>query len=184
VQGIALAWDAQSEWRDTPRGKELRVHLLFNHAIHAAPESGLTEAAPIAAELWSHLPYEGRVTFRAHQPISRVALRLPDGTDLAGVTFQNYAGNASDARKAEEHPNMDGQYAIISNLAASQGFELLFPLNEYETLERAAGKNYRVQWKGSTVLSLVPPGEKVPLYAHRAMLRNAKAPLCAPRYSR
>jgi hypothetical protein len=173
VQGMALAWANQFEWRDTAQGKELRVHLLFNRSIRAAPASGLTNAAPIAAELWSDLPYAGRVRFRAHQPIDRLALRLPDGTDLGAIKVTG---------SAEYHPQIDGQYARLSKIGAGDSVQIAFPLKEYETIEHAAGAEYHVRWKGSSVMSLSPPGTKVPLYSDRPKLEHAAVPLSSARY--
>jgi hypothetical protein len=184
VQGIALAWNAQSEWRNTAQGEELRVHLLFNRTIRAAPGGGLTNAAPIAAELWSYLPQDGRVALRAHQSINRLALRLPNGSDLAGVKVRVGLPLDSDPKTREFRPPMDGQYALISNIAAGQEIEVLFPLKEHETVERAAGVDYRVQWKGSSVLGISPTGKKVPLYSDRVALRDSKPQVSSPRYPR
>src|SRR5262249_44540866 len=95
VQGIALAWNAQCEWRDN--GKELRVNLLFNRQIRGPAEGSVPNGMPVAAELWSDLPYRGRVLLCAHQPMARLALRLPDGSDETQATFQRFppAGGTS-----------------------------------------------------------------------------------------
>ncbi|HTL18145.1 MAG TPA: hypothetical protein VL793_12985, partial [Patescibacteria group bacterium] len=105
VQALALAWNAQSEWRDIPSGPELRINLLFNRRLRAAPASPLTTGTPIAAELWSFLPREGRVVLVSHQPIARIALRLPDGADEKQVRLlrtPEYGGsNISDKVQIE-----------------------------------------------------------------------------------
>ncbi len=77
---------------------------------------------------------------------------------------------------------MDGPYAIVQKLVPGERLELTFPLNSYETTERAAGVDYRVQWKGSTVLQISPPGPKLPLYVDRAALKRGVTPVTAPRY--
>jgi hypothetical protein len=79
---------------------------------------------------------------------------------------------------------MDGPYALISNIAAGQEVEVLFPLKEYGTVERAAGVDYRVQWKGSSVLAITPTGKKAPLYSGRNALRDPKPQVSSPRYPR
>ena len=177
VQGIALALNSQYEWRDTPHGQQLRLHLLFNRALRAKPQAPFTLAAPVAAELFSYLPYEGRVEVRALQPIAQLALRLPDGTELAGARVRR--GTTGKAGAAVQ---LEGQYALIPNVAAGEKLELVFPLREYQSRERAAGVEYRVSWKGSSVVKLTPPGTRAPLYASRGRLHKANAPLCTPRY--
>jgi hypothetical protein len=77
---------------------------------------------------------------------------------------------------------MDGPYALIESVRAGEHLELTFPLLEYETVEAARSAKYRVQWRGSFVLSLEPAGAKVPLYAKRAHLRGSPIPLTTPRY--
>jgi hypothetical protein len=178
VQGIALAWNAQSEWRDVSGGKELRIHLLFNRRVRGPAEGGLTNGVPVALELWSDLPYQGRIRMRAHRPIAKLAVRLPDGADTDATRIHR---NPS-PRDAERPVSFEGPYVIVEQVQAGEGVEVVFPLREYETIEPARGDSYKVRWKGSSVLSLQPPGPKVPLYARREVLRTAPVPLCAPRY--
>jgi len=77
---------------------------------------------------------------------------------------------------------MDGPYAIIPRLASAERVELTFPLEEYETTERAREATYRVKWRGNAVLAIDPRGAKVPLYADRGQLREGRTPLSTPRY--
>ncbi len=180
LQGIALAWDAQSEWRDSAAGPELRVHLLFNRRIRGRASAPLTTAAPVAAELWSFLPREGRVLVIAHQPIARLALRLPDGTDQGHLRLRR---TAADSRKTGETiVACEGPYVLVPDMRRGEQIELLFPLKDYESTELVQGAKYRVRWKGSTVLSIDPKGTKVPLYSDRVALKQTRTPLVAPRY--
>src|SRR5438105_10285632 len=74
--------------------------------------------------------------------------------------------------------------ALIENVLAGEKIVLTFPLKYYETVERAAGKEYCAQWNGNSVLALEPPGEKVPLYPTGESAKpqlDAKVGLCAPR---
>jgi hypothetical protein len=160
-QGLALAWNAQTEWRDVPGGKELRVHLLSNRAVNGPPEAQLTSGMPIAAQVWSWLPYEGRAAVVAHQPLARLALRLPDGADPNAVRVQRWF--SSDKHSRQSPATLDGQYVIVSDVTAGERIDIAFALEEYETIETAADIRYRVQWKGSIVLGLEPKGSRVPL---------------------
>ncbi len=172
VQGLKLAWDAQWEWR----GSELRVHLLFNRMLPGKAEKPFTSATPMAAELWSELPYAGRVVVRGHMQIERLALRLPDGADLTKVRLHRLAG------KHGSSVSIEGPYAIIPGVAVGETVEVVFPLREYETTERAAGVEYLVKWKGSSIISLAPAGKRVPLYSHRASILDATPPYSEQRY--
>jgi hypothetical protein len=181
VQALALAAGSQAEWGTNVPGGDLRIHLLFNAKIRAGPEPPFTMAAPVAGELWSWLPAQGRVQFRPLQDIARLQLRLPDGADLAGARFKRLH-SAATAQDEGRIPALNGHYAVIANLKAGEAIELTFPLREYQTVETAAGVQYRVQWKGSSVLSLKPPGQRKPLYADRARLKQASTPTAPPRY--
>lgn len=176
VQGLKLAWDAQSEWRDEASGLELRVHLLFNRALRCKPLPPFTTAAPVAATLWSDLPFAGRVRVKLLQPMDRLALRLPDGSDLTRVRWRRLP------QGGESAVALEGRYAILTHLKAGETVELLFPLETYETHERAAGVDYTVTWKGSSVLSISPAGKRVPLYSGRKALLGSSPPHCPPRY--
>ena len=179
VQGLALAWDSEGEWRPTASGgQELRIHMLYNRRFRSPAEEPFTRSGRIAAELWSHLPYTGRVIINAHRPISRVALRLPDGSETNTATVVRSPGN----RTSTPAVKFEGQYALIEDVREGEQFELRFDLDRYETTERAAGKEYRVGWKGSMVTSLTPPGSRVPLYQSRTNVLKEAAPVSAPRY--
>ncbi len=180
MQGLALAWNARYEWRDVGPIDELRVHLLFNGILCGRPVTGFTTAAPIAAELWSDLPYCGRVSVRAHQKIPRLALRVPYGSDTAGAQVRR--SGSGDHAKAGSQFSFEGQYAVITDISSGEWIELSFPLTQYDTVEHAAGVEYHVHWKGSSVLSLTPPGEKVPLYRNRKDVNVEIVPPTAPRY--
>jgi hypothetical protein len=183
VQGLSLAWQAQSEWRTIPEGNELRVHLLFNRRIRAPASSSLTAGTPLALELWSDLPYAGHVRMTAHQPLARLALRLPDGTGepVEWARIEQRRGGAARTRTWAQ-PAREGPYVMLPRLESGDRVALRFPLREYETVETANKVNYRVGWRGSSVTALEPRGTNVALYAHRTQLLQHPAPRSAPRY--
>jgi len=180
VQGLALAWNAQSEWRDVSGGRELRIHLLFNRTVHGPAEVQVTSGTPIAAQIWSWLPYEGHVAVVAHQPLARLALRLPDGTDPNGARVQR--SGPSETRSRESATVLEGKYVVIPDVKAGERTDVTFRLKEYETIETAAGVRYLVRWRGSSVLALEPRGTRVPLYVDRVSLPESRTPLSEPRY--
>jgi len=71
---------------------------------------------------------------------------------------------------------------VVTEIAAGDSVELLFPLKTYETTERAAGVDYTVRWKGSSVLNISPAGKRVPLYSDREEILTDIAPCSQPRY--
>lgn len=180
VQGLALAWDAQSEWRSTPQGRELRIHLLFNRHIRAQSEPPFTKASSLACELWSYLPNEGKVVLITHQAMERIALRLPGGADFSHVQTSRKKDRAEKLLKTAVA--IENSYAIIEKLQPGEVIVLTFPLKEFETREHAGGHEYRVRWKGNAVVSIDPPGKVFPLYQNEDQLLSAPAPTSAPRY--
>jgi len=180
VQGLALAWNAQSERRDVSGGKELRIHLLFNRTVHAPAEAQITSGTPIAAQIWSWLPYEGHVGVLAHQPLTKLALRLPDGADPNTARVRRLIPSETHGR--ESAAVLEGKYVTIPDVKVGEKADVTFRLREYETVEIAAGVRYQVCWRGSSVLALEPKGTRVPLYVDRASLGKSKAPLAEPRY--
>lgn len=188
VQAIALALGAQADWNEIPAGKELRIHLLFNRQIRGAPQPPFTTAAPVAAELMSSLPFEGRVVVRAHELIDRLALRLPDHSDATTARTSRTPPRIGAAalvapRRTKETPQLAGRYVLISSVKPGEEIRLDFDLVDEQTKELAAGKEYRARWKGSSVVGLAPAGNRVPLYAGRESLRKtATAPAAGTRY--
>ena len=151
------------------------MNLLFNRLLRAKPEAPLTIAAPVAAELWSYLPFEGKVRITAHRIIERLALRLPDGAHGPGARSKR-------SGEPEKPSRLEGQYVVVPKLKPGETVEVTFPLKGYETRERAAGVDYRVKWRGSSVMKLTPAGQRVPLYADREQIQNGVTPMTAPRY--
>ena len=180
VQGLALAWDAQCEWRQPPEGAELRVNLLFNRRVRGPAAGPLTTGTPVAAELWSWLPNEGRVALVAHRSLARLALRLPADTDRTAA--RAIRRPTAEASSGSVKVAMEGTYAIFDSVAAGEWIELEFPLRSATTVDTAAGVQYRVQWKGNAVVSLDPAGAKAPLYAKRQQELREPVDLTAPRY--
>jgi hypothetical protein len=187
AQAIALALAAQSDWHDYDGGSELRIHLLFNGTFRAKPVHPFTRAAPIAAELQTELPYNGRTLVLAHELLDRLAIRLPDGAATNTVRVRRLApcfGPASlHVRKWREDATQLAQcYVLVDRVLPGEQIELLFDLERYETVEVAAGVEYRMQWKGSSVVGIQPPGTRVPLYQGRDKLIKSPTPASGPRY--
>jgi hypothetical protein len=180
VQALALAWDSQYEWRDLPGGPELRVHLLFNRRVRGPAVPPLTSGIPVAAELWSWLPNEGRAVVVAHRPLRRLALRLPWGVDETNVRIERTGAEKPAAGSVT--PPLEGRYLVVEEVRTTERIELQFPLKSAETVETAAGVSYRVQWKGNAVRTLEPPGPKVPLYSTRTYQLDQPTRTTMPRY--
>ncbi len=169
MQALYFAWRNAVEWKNDV----LSIHLLFNRRVALGSDGPVGPGTPLAAEILSDLPYAGRVSVLAHRPL-KLRMRLPDGADAGGVRV---------SRKGTElAATAEAGYIRLPDLAPGEQAVVTFPLRSESSDEQAAGKTYRVAWKGSTVLGLEPRGEKMPLYTNRAGLRADHPPLCLPRY--
>jgi len=139
VRGLFNAWTHAVDARDG----ELAVNLLINHV-----------GADAVVRSW--LPHEGRVeVVPAHA--CDVSLRLPGWVppSTLAVTVDG----------ATRTPSLlTGGYAWVADVAAGATVEWRFPVACTTTAETVLGTRYEAAWRGDTVMSLTPPGMRLPLY--------------------
>ncbi len=135
----------------------LRVHLMLNRA------------SPWA-DIHSYRPYEGRVQIHLKQDFQQVSIRVPawieDGSDEIVAT-------------RDGHPaplQWNDRYVTIMANRAGQILEISFPIHQRETEAVIGRRPYRLLFKGSTLINVDPPGERIPLY-ERDRYRASKATL-------
>ena len=151
VHGLFLLW--QHAVRATPAA--VRVNLLFSRSTPWA-------------DVRSHLPREGRVevTMRQHGSLS---VRMPDDIRRHGIRD----------RITVEAPNPwawnDGSVEVDGLVPGAQ-VTINFPLPEHDETVRVLGDEYRVSWRGDTVLAIDPPGRAGPLYRRRTVPAAAGVP--------
>lgn len=126
----------------------LAIHMLFS----IETESVRIESA---------LPYEGNVLIQL-KTNTPVKLRRPEGTDTRNIHL-TLNGQAIT-------PTIEGNYFILGNRIAGDRIEIHFPLPTTTQLERIAGNDYTVSWKGNSVIQLEPIGEKYPTYRRSSWL--------------
>ena len=118
----------------------------------------------------SYLPYEGKVVL--HNKQARTALvRIPVWVETAQVkTFVN---------EKPVHPPLAGRRLVIDGLKPGDDIRLEFPVRETVDRYTIDGKEYKVTFRGSTVVNISPhaavPNE-YPLYLREDM-RKDKAPM-------
>jgi hypothetical protein len=136
-------------------GQRLTVNLLLNRA------------SPWA-DVYSYIPYQGRVELRIKQPLEEVTVRIPHwvtpGSDAVHCTVD---AAARDMRWA-------GRYVCVGAVAEGARIDVTFPLPE-ETLQRRiygepletilGGVVYdTLIFRGDTLVRIDPPGRGYPLY--------------------
>jgi hypothetical protein len=126
---------------------QLRVNLLLNRASEAA-------------DVYSYVPYEGRVDLKIKKAAGAVLVRVPEwvnpSTDKVACTLN---GQMRDIR-------WEGRYANAGAAKPGDKISVRFPIAERTLVNQKIGnRSYTVVVRGNSVASLDPVGRECPLYA-------------------
>jgi hypothetical protein len=138
------------------KGNELRVNLLLNRAS-------------TGADVYSYIPYEGRVQVKMKQPFSRVLIRVPEWVE---------SGSSDVACKVNGAPrnlNWDGRYLSVGPVKPADLIDITLPIATRKETEIIGTTRYTLEIRGNTVVSVDPPGRNGTLY-QRAQYKSAAAP--------
>jgi len=121
-------------------------------------------------------PYEGRVDILIYDAPT-LLLRVPERVRALPVRLT--------VDGVQTHQHWEGSYLKLTGLRRWQIVSLQYPLRETTERVRVGGREYRVRWKGDTVVGISPVGKVYPLY-QRSKMRSRHAPraLRPPRPSR
>jgi hypothetical protein len=139
------------------RGEDLRINLLLNRA------------SPWA-DVYSYIPYEGRVDLKFKKACQKVLVRVPEW-----VT----SGSRELVCKMNGVPrNVHWEARYVDAGVAHPGDKLVvtFPIAERTVTETIGDVPYKLTIKGNTVTTIDPPGKVGPLY-QRAYFRANHAPM-------
>jgi hypothetical protein len=136
-------------------GDALRVNLLLNRASKWA-------------DVYSYVPYEGRVDLKIKAPCKRVLLRAPEWINSGSSEV------ACLVKGVPRRPRWEGRYANLGGAEAGEVLVVTFPISERTRKEKIGVSHYTLVLKGNTVVSIDPPGENGPLY-QRAQYRANQA---------
>ena len=126
----------------------LRVNLLLNGASQWA-------------DVYSHIPSEGKVTIKIKNSLSDVSVRMPEWIESDSSEVKGTVNNV-------ERPVLwNGRYISAGPVASGDIVNVYFPIIERTVRERIAEKTYTLLIKGNTVLSMEPPGRYCPQYQSR-----------------
>lgn len=140
----------------TAKGDEFRVNLLLNRAS-------------AWADVYSFIPYEGRVKVKMKRSCRRVLLRVPEWVET---------GSSQVVGKVNGEPReliWDVRYVSIGAANAGETIELTFPITTRTVRETLGAVRYTLEIKGNTVVSMDPPGKLGALY-ERAQYKKQEAP--------
>jgi hypothetical protein len=128
---------------------ELRVNLLLNRA------------SPFA-DVYSYLPYSGRVDLKMKTGCRNVLVRAPEWIPSGAPGMQCSIAGIS------RSPQWDGRYLRLGPAEAGNTITVQFPIERRTVRERIGPETYTLVLKGNTVVSIDPPGQYGPLYADRS----------------
>jgi hypothetical protein len=140
------------------RDDQLRVHLLMNRASQWA-------------DIYSYIPYTGRVDVKMKRACRNVQLRAPEWIRSSSPEL---------ACKVNGGPRVltwDGRYVSVGPLKKGDKIVITFPIHEQTVQENIGPVKYTLVLKGNTVVSINPRGKNVPLYQGRERYRSDQAPL-------
>jgi hypothetical protein len=139
------------------QGEELRVNLLLNRASKWA-------------EIYSHIPYQGRVDLNIKQPASAVLAHVPEWIKTGSRDVICKVNGAS------RPLHWEGRYVNLGPARAGERMSLTFPIPTRTVQERIGNVPYTLTIKGNTVITIDPPGTVGPLY-NRAYYSASAAPM-------
>lgn len=147
-------------WKRTLETSEdqMRLNLLLNHA---SPE----------ADVYSHIPFEGRVDLRIKKPSKNLLVRMPEWVDPQSDGVSSAVNS--------HHRKLDwaGRFASVGEVHQGDRVSVRFPVYEKTvTHHRIGNQTYSLVIKGNTVISIDPAGEQCPMYRRRRYRANT-APL-------
>jgi len=133
-------------------GENLRVNLLLNRA------------SPWA-DVHSYIPYEGRVDIRIRESCRDVLVRVPEWVKDDGLEITCKINGTS------REPRREGRFLSIGKSHQGDQVGIMFPMDERTVKETIGGVPYTLVLRGSTVISIDPPGKNGALYL-RAQYRG------------
>ena len=135
------------------------LFLLWQHAVRATPSAVrvnlLFSRSTPWADVRSHLPRAGRVEVTMRQR-GALSVRIPDDVRRGEITV------AAPHRWTWNDGSLE-----VDGLVPGAEVAISFPLADRDETVRVLDDQYRVSWRGDTVLAIDPPGRAGPLYRRR-----------------
>ncbi len=138
VRAFYLAWSHAVE----TVGREVRVNLMMSRRSERV-------------DVMSYQPWEGRLSVLAHKDCD-LLIRIPGWMDGADVDV-SVGGSSQPARP-------DGSYLRLDGVSAGTRINITFPIPERQTSEAIRGTDYRLSWRGPTLMTIDPPGSIYPIF--------------------
>lgn len=134
-------------WQEALRFKdgELCVNLLLNRASREA-------------DVYSFIPYQGRVEIKVKEPCEAVYIHAPGWVETGSPEMLATV----DGKGAETR--WEGRYLVLGPVQPGRRVTVTFPIAERTVTETIGAVEYALVIKGDTVVHIDPPGRNLPLY--------------------
>ena len=137
-------------------GEDLQANLLLNRA------------SPWA-DIYSSIPYEGRVDFKIKKPCRRLRVRAPEWIESGSQEL------VCEVNDTPRDLHWEGRYVDAGHVGSGDRVVLTFPIGERTVKETIGDVPYTLTLKGNTVTTIDPPGKIGPMY-QRAYYCENQAP--------
>jgi hypothetical protein len=152
IRTLYYIWENMVDFND----ETFRVNLLLNRA------------SPWA-DVYSHIPYQGRIELKLKKPIKNVLVRVPEW--ISAHSPDIVLRNNGQPRQIR----WEGRYLNLGGGKPGEIVSLTFPIPEHSTKETIGNTPYTLGLKGNTVVNIDPPGINGPLY-QRSYYLSQQAP--------
>jgi hypothetical protein len=150
TRAIYYAWQ---RILDNKKGR-LRVNLLLNRA------------SPWA-DVYSYIPYEGRVDVKVKSACDSVQMRVPEWVESNSLQV------ICQINGKPRRVSWEGRYVDAGSVRAGDTVAITFPIGERTVKQvRMGGADYTLIIKGNTVVFINPPGKYYPLYQRDHYRKN------------
>jgi len=118
----------------------------------------LLNCAAQSVDVYSYIPYEGKVRLKIKKPCTEVNVRMPEWIPQ----------NSSDVKCSTNEKcskfNWKGRYIDLGVGNPGDIITITFPISERTVHEKIVNKDYTFVIRGNTAISIDPPGKYCPLY--------------------
>jgi hypothetical protein len=151
ARALYYIWEHMLQQKDG----QLQINLLLNRASRWA-------------DVYSYIPYEGRIDLKIKEECRSVRVRAPQWV-------QSRSPQMSCKVNGEQRAlGWEGRCVGIGAVRSGDHVTLSFPIAERTVKEQIGPATYSLVVKGTTVVSIDPPGENVPLYKDRTKYRSSE----------
>jgi hypothetical protein len=133
--------------------ERLKVNLLLNRASSWA-------------DIYSYLPYSGRVDLKMKTSFRSVLVRAPEWIESGSNSI------ACTVNGISRPVHWQGRCVEIGPAEPGQTLVMTFPVSKRTVTERIGPDKYTLVLQGNTVVSIDPPGKHGPLYNDRLLSAN------------